>query len=136
MPKQGMLVAAVQASPQVRPEDMPSIVASGFTILVNHRPEDEELGQPTGESVAAAARAAGLSYYAIPVHGLPDSVAVEMTLAVLLAMGPEDRALMFCRSGMRSTAAWAMAEVRRGGEPDRLRATAAAAGYDISRVPL
>ena len=44
--------------------------------------------------------------------------------------------MFFCRSGMRSAAAWAMAERRAGAEPDALREAAAAAGYDLSRLPL
>ena len=49
---------------------------------------------------------------------------------------PDDKAVFFCRSGMRSAAAWAMADRLAGGEPDVLRDAAATAGYDLSRVPL
>ena len=72
----------------------------------------------------------------IPIRGLPDEAAVAATRAVLDALGPDEAAVFFCRSGMRSAAAWAMAERRAGAEPDALREAAAAAGYDLSRLPL
>ena len=43
---------------------------------------------------------------------------------------------MFCRSGMRSAATWAMAQRLDGADPYDLRAAAASAGYDLSRLPL
>lgn len=108
----------------------------GVTIILNHRPDGEEASQPEGAAIEAAARSAGLTYVAAPIRGLPDAAAVAATAAVLAGLGPDDRVLMFCRSGMRSTAAWAMAERARGAEADELRARAAAAGYDIGGVPL
>ena len=44
--------------------------------------------------------------------------------------------VMFCRSGMRSAAAWAMAERLKGVDAEDLREAAAIAGYDLGRVPL
>jgi uncharacterized protein (TIGR01244 family) len=44
---------------------------------------------------------------------------------------------MYCRSGTRSAITWALAIRSLGrGEPEDLRAAAAAAGYDLSRLPL
>jgi uncharacterized protein (TIGR01244 family) len=51
-------------------------------------------------------------------------------------MAPGDKAVFFCRSGMRSAAAWAMARRLAGADPDRLREAAAVAGYDLGGVPL
>ena len=77
-----------------------------------------------------------MRYVEIPVVGLPDRTAVERTLAAMDSLAPGERILLFCRSGMRSTAAWAMAERLRGAAPDDLRAAALKAGYDLSRLPL
>ena len=60
-----------------------------------------------------------------------DQCTIEMnhaTRKALDALGPDDKAVFFCRSGMRSAAAWAMAERLAGAEPEGLRAAAAAAG--------
>lgn len=133
-PKQ--LDFATFASGQLTPADVPLLQEHGFASLVNHRPEDEEIGQPASESLRAAAEAAGLRYVHLPVSGMPDAVAVQGTAEVLAALQPGEKVLMFCRSGMRSTAAWALARRSQGADPDTLREAAANAGYDLSRLPL
>jgi uncharacterized protein (TIGR01244 family) len=89
---------------------------------------------PTASEIEATARKAGLAYHHIPVRGLPDDDAVEAVRAVLNQAGG-GAVLLHCKSGMRSTAAWAMATAETNGA-DRVRAAAAAAGYDLSRLPL
>lgn len=136
------IAALRQLSPQVwvaggvRPGDVGELKALGFAWLVNHRPDHEEPGQATAEDLARAAAEAGLTMTHAPVRGLPDDAAVAATRATLDAMNAGDKALFFCRSGMRSAAAWAMAERLAGAEPGSLREAAAAAGYDLGRVPL
>lgn len=115
---------------------MRELAASGFSCLVNHRPDHEEPDQPSAAEILAAAELEGLRVVTAPVRGLPDADAVAATRAAIDSLGPNDKALLFCRSGMRSAAAWAMAERLRGVEPDVLRAAAAEAGYDLSRLPL
>lgn len=104
--------------------------------MVNHRPDHEEPGQPTASAIADAAAQVGLAVIHAPVRGLPDAAAVAATRAALEGLGPDGKAVFFCRSGMRSTVAWAMAERAAGAEPEALRQAALAAGYDLSRVPL
>lgn len=126
----------VFVSGQILPRDIADLPRFGFAWLVNHRPDGEEPGQPGADEVAKAAAAAGLSVVHAPVRGLPDAKAVAATARVLGGLKPGEKVLMFCRSGMRSSAAWAMARASAGVPADELRAKAAAAGYDISRVPL
>lgn len=121
---------------QVTSGQVAGLRAAGFSCLVNHRPDDEEPGQPSAAEIARAAAGTGLTVIHAPVRGLPDPAAVAATRAALDALGPEDRAVFFCRSGMRSAAAWAMAERLDGGDPETLRRAALAAGYDLGRVPL
>lgn len=121
---------------QMWPEDIADLQAAGFTILVNHRPDGEEDGQPTAEDIARSAAEAGLEAVHAPVRGLPDPAVVAATRDVLNGLGPDDRALFFCRSGMRSAAAWAMAERQNGVDAETLRDAAATAGYDLGRLPL
>ena len=124
---------SISVAPQIRPEDVPAIAAAGFTAIVNNRPEGEELGQPTGAEVRAAAEAAGLSYAEIPVtHAGFSATQVEgMAKALEASPGP---VLAYCRSGTRSCNLWALAEASRGGDPVELTGKAAGAGYDISGI--
>jgi uncharacterized protein (TIGR01244 family) len=127
------LSPTVWASPQLAPEALSPLAAAGVARIISNRPDGEEPGQPTAAMMEAAAREAGMAFAWIPVSGLPgpDQVAA---VAQLLADGLPT--VMFCRSGMRSTSAWAMAQRLAGVDADALREAAAEAGYDIGRVPL
>ena len=130
------LSGQVWVSGQVTQGQVSGLREAGFCCLVNHRPDDEEPGQPSAAQIASAAAEAGLKVIHAPVRGLPDAAAVAATRAALDGLGPEDKAVFFCRSGMRSAAAWAMAERLVGGDPESLRRAALSAGYDLGRVPL
>jgi uncharacterized protein (TIGR01244 family) len=124
---------SISVAPQILPAEVANIAAAGFTAIVNNRPEGEELGQPSGAEVRAAAEAAGLSYAEIPVtHAGFSAMQVEaMAKALEGAGGP---VLAYCRSGTRSCNLWALAEASRGGDPAALTVKAAGAGYDISGI--
>lgn len=127
------LSPSVWASAQLSPDAMPALAASGVGRVISNRPDGEDPAQPPAAEMEAAARNAGLAFAWIPVSGLPgpDQVAA---VAELLADGTPT--VMFCRSGMRSAAAWAMAQRSVGVDAGALREAAAGAGYDLSRVPL
>ncbi len=127
------LSPTVQASPQLSPDALPALAASGVRRIVSNRPDGEDPGQPTAAEMDAAARAAGMDFIWIPVSGLPGP---DQVAAVAEALADGASTVMFCRSGMRSTAAWAMAERLKGADADELRRIAANAGYDLGRVPL
>ena len=124
---------SISVSPQIQPEDVAAIKAAGFVAIVNNRPDDEEGGQPSGDSIRAAAEAAGLSYTAIPItHSGFSLPQVEAMAAVLRdAGGP---VFAYCRSGTRSCNLWALAEARGGGDPDELIGKGAGAGYDLNGI--
>lgn len=127
----GVLVSA-----QISADDIATAAAMGVTHVVNNRPDGEEYGQPAAAEIESVARAAGLAYHHAPIRGFPDAEAVQAVGAILEAAKPGDVILMHCKSGMRSTAVWAMARRSRGADADALRAAAAAAGYDLNRLPL
>ena len=127
------LSPTVSVSAQLSPGDLPALAAAGFGRVISNRPDGEDPGQPSAAAMEAAARAAGLGFVWIPVSGLPGSDQVAAVAATLADGVPT---VMFCRSGMRSTAAWAMAQRLEGADADALRETAATAGYDLGRVPL
>lgn len=121
-------------SPQIALSDLTLLADAGVVRIISHRPDGEEAGQPSAAVVGAAAEAAGLQFVHIPVAGMPGPDAVEATARALNDRAPT---LMFCRSGTRSVFAWALAmrSLDRA-DAESLRASAAAAGYDLSRLPL
>lgn len=130
------LSATVWVTGQVTQGQISGLRDAGFTCVVNHRPDGEEPDQPTAAEIARACTGAGLKVVHAPARGLPDAAAVAATRDALDTLGPDGKVLMFCRSGMRSAAAWAMAERLTGADPEALREAALAAGYDLGRVPL
>lgn len=121
-------------SGQIAPQAIAALAAQlGLRRVINNRPDHEEPGQPTSAEMQAAAEAAGLDYVEAPVSGMPDPFT---TARVGECLADQTPTLLFCRSGMRSAAIWAMAERARGADADTLRAQAAAVGYDLSRLPL
>ncbi|MFC5343359.1 TIGR01244 family sulfur transferase [Brevundimonas staleyi] len=128
------LAEAVWAAPQIAAEDLAEVVGLGVRTVVNNRPDGEDQGQPTSAEIEAAVRAAGLDYVHAPIAGMPGPDAVRAVAAVLETDEP---VLLYCRSGTRSTVAWALAmRALDRAEPDALREAAANAGYDLSRLPL
>lgn len=122
----------VSVSGQISPEDVASLKSLGFTAIVNNRPDGESPDQPAGAEIEAAARAAGLAYYAIPLgrEGVSPEL-VEKTKAVI--EGSDGPVFCFCRSGTRSTTLWALSQA---GEMDasEIISQAAEAGYDMSHL--
>lgn len=131
------LDAGTVVAGQIDAASISALKAAGVTTIVNNRPDDEEAGQPRSQEIRQAAEAAGLAYHSAPIRGFPDDGAVQ-TVSEALAQAEREggRALLFCKSGMRSTAAWALARHAGGEDADTLRAAAAQAGYDLSRLPL
>lgn len=118
---------------QLAPEDLAALKEQGVTLLVNNRPDNEDPGQPLSADMEAAALAAGLEYRHIPIrYGIGPSDVDEMRDA-LNATG-DGKLLAFCRSGNRSTLAWAVARAEDGVEPDELRRCAEAAGFNLGPV--
>ena len=124
---------SISVAPQIGVEDVAAAAAQGFTMIINNRPEQEEPGQPSGESIREAARAAGLAYVAIPIT--PGGFTMEQVEATQKALGKaKGPVLAFCRSGTRSTFCWALARGTAGDDPDELARKAGDAGYDISPI--
>lgn len=122
----------VFASPQIGIGEVGEAAAMGVTLIINNRPDGEEFGQPEAATMAAAAHALGLDYLYAPVRGMPNAEAVE---AVEAALNDQTPVLMHCKSGMRSTVAWALAAGRTGQSREDIVAAAADAGFDLSNLP-
>jgi uncharacterized protein (TIGR01244 family) len=127
----------ISVAGQITPADIAEAAKQGFTYVINNRPDEEQPGQPSGTEIAAAAKAAGLGYAAIPITHAGFSMNQVEAMRAALGEAP-GKVLAFCRSGTRSTLIWALARASLGDSPDALAAKAEAAGYDLSpiRAPL
>lgn len=92
----------LSVAPQLTPQAMAEAAAAGFRSVVNNRP-DHEGGpeQPTSDSMAAAAREAGLEYVFQPVSPSVQTPQDIARFQQLLQTLPKP-ILAFCRSGTRS----------------------------------
>lgn len=95
--------------PQITVADIPAVQEAGFKTIICTRPDGEEPGQPTAQSIGEAAAAAGISFVSIPVNSgqAPSSDAViEMQEALNTLPDP---ILCYCRSGNRAGQLWELA---------------------------
>jgi len=120
-------------APQISVADVAEAARQGFRTIINNRPDGEELAQPTAQEIEAAAKAAGLAYFHIPVRGGPTPEQVAATESVLAEA--EAPVLAFCRSGTRSINTWALSQATSGARArDELVGLGRGAGYDLSGI--
>jgi uncharacterized protein (TIGR01244 family) len=121
----------ISVSPQIAAADVEAAARQGFKTIINNRPDGEDPAQPSGHEIEAAAQAAGLAYFHVPVRGAPTPEQVETTQRILdEAAAP---VLAFCRSGTRSITTWALAQAQSDAHtPQELVELGRAAGYDLS----
>ena len=122
----------VSVSGQIQPEDVAQIKAAGFVAIVNNRPDGESADQPAGQAIEAAAKAAGLAYYSIPLgrEGVSPDMVEKTREALEGSAGP---VFCYCRSGTRSTTLWALSQA--GSMPgEEIISAAQGAGYDMSHL--
>ncbi|WP_310467615.1 TIGR01244 family sulfur transferase [Sphingomonas sp.] len=120
-------------SGQVTPEQVAELRRHGVSMIVNNRPDGEDAGQPLSAEIEAAASAAGIAYRHVPIARGMGPADVEAMGAAIKDCG-EGKLLAFCRSGTRSTLAWAVARSRDGASVEELERGAASAGVDLGPV--
>ncbi len=118
---------------QIAPEDVPALKQLGVTLIVNNRPDGEDIGQPTSDEIEAAAKAVGIDYRHVPIaRGLGPSD-IEAMREAMHSTG-EGKLFAFCRSGNRSALAWAVAKSEDGVSREELNRLASEAGFDLGPV--
>lgn len=120
-------------SGQITAADLPAAKAEGVTLVVNNRPDGEDPGQPTSAEIEAAARAAGLDYCHIPIARGLGPTDIELMRGAM-ARASDGKLLVYCRSGMRSALAWAVASREEGVPRAEVEQGAAAAGFSLAAV--
>ena len=118
---------------QISPDDVAELKALGVTLIVNNRPDGEDVGQPESDDIEAAAKAAGIDYRHVPIaRGLGPSD-IEAMRDAMHSVG-DGKLFAFCRSGNRSTLAWAVAKSEDGMSREELDRCANQAGFDLGPV--
>jgi uncharacterized protein (TIGR01244 family) len=118
---------------QISPEDIDALKALGVTLIVNNRPDGEDVGQPNSDDIEAAAKAAGIDYRHVPIaRGLGPSDIEAMREAMHSA--GDGKLFAFCRSGNRSVLSWAVAKSEDGVPSADLNRMANEAGFDLGPV--
>lgn len=132
-----MLIALTEnlyVAPQITVETVAEAARAGVTLVINNRPEGESPDQTPGERIEAAAKGEGLAYAAIPVtHAGFAPWQIDALDEALAGLG-DGKALLYCRSGTRSTLLWALSRARAGDDVETVGQTAAAAGYDTAPI--
>lgn len=117
-------------SPQIAPEDIPTLAQQGFRAILCNRPDDEDPGQCCYDDIAAAAQAEGIEIRWIPIQSgmvTPDALTAFQT-----ALDEMPKPLLaYCRSGTRCTMLWTIIQAPVMAADDLLTRTAQA-GYDMS----
>lgn len=123
------LTPDLAVSAQILPEDLADLVAQGYRVLINNRPDEEVGPEIDSDAMRAAAEAAGMAYCFNPFT--PGQITPDMIALQADALAQEGRKFAYCRSGNRSTVLWALTQA--GQQPaDDLIEAAARVGYDIS----
>lgn len=119
-------------SGQIQPADVPGLKASGVTMIICNRPDDEEPGQPLAADIQDAAQAEGLEFRHVPIiRGIGPADVEAMKEAVEAAPG---KLLAYCRTGNRSALTWAVARRGQGASVEEIQRAVAGAGFDLSPV--
>ena len=118
---------------QISPEEIAGLAEGGVTMLVNNRPDGEDVEQPAAAEIEAAAAAAGIAYRFVPVQrGIGPAEVEGMRDAIREAA--DGKLLAFCRSGTRSALTWALAKRTDGASAEEVTQRVSQAGFDPSPI--
>jgi uncharacterized protein (TIGR01244 family) len=125
------VTAKLAVTPQPKLSDFQEFRRSGFTTVVNNRPDGEDPTQLGSAVEAEAARAAGLGYVHIPVTamGMTEQDARLLKETIEQAPGP---VVAHCKSGARSFYLWVLSGDLDPLSDQELLAKAAELGVDAN----
>ncbi len=115
---------------QLNAGDIPGVAAGGIRAIICNRPDGESPDQPSYSQIEKVAAENGIEIVYLPVapNAIGDSDAEAFGKRLDELPKP---VLAYCRSGMRSTALWALGQAGKLPVEDILK-QAAMAGYDLT----
>jgi len=119
-------------SEQIAPSDVSAVAEHGIKIIICNRPHNETEDQPETQTIDDAAADASVQFIHMPVIAgqINDANIADFAKAYRSSKAP---ILAYCRSGMRSTALWALTEAELT-DIDTILSIAKNAGYDLSEM--
>jgi uncharacterized protein (TIGR01244 family) len=120
-------------SGQIRPEDVAGLADQGVTMLVNNRPDGEDLDQPLAADIEQAAKQADIAYRFVPILRGIGPADVEAMQDALRETG-DGKLLAFCRSGTRSALALALTMREAGVAREEIEQRVTDAGFNVAPI--
>ncbi|MBW6417282.1 TIGR01244 family sulfur transferase [Celeribacter sp. PS-C1] len=120
----------ITVSGQITPDEVSILKEKGFKTLICNRPDVEVEPGLASDVLEQAAKEAGLSFAYLPIF--PGQFTEELISETARALSELPAPVYaYCRSGTRSTTAWALAQSGQM-EPETIISQAADAGYDMT----
>ena len=126
------LTGELSVAPQILLPDLKALQAAGFRSIVCNRPDGEGADQPTFAEIERSAAEHGLQAHYLPCESGKVTDEQGAAFAALMAGLPKP-VLAYCRTGMRSTTLWALAQAGQTPLPQIIERSAKA-GYDLKGV--
>ena len=123
------LTPELSVAAQISLADLPRLAQAGFKSIICNRPDGEGADQTGFDEIAKAAGALGLQAHYLPAAIGTVSDEQGAAFGQLMNALPKP-VLAYCRSGMRSTSMWALANAGKLPLPGIIEA-ADRAGYDL-----
>ena len=106
------IAADFSVAGQIDIEDVAALRDAGFKSVICNRPDNEDAGQISADTLRSAVLAAGLEHRFIPVSGVYGA-SPENLEATIVALDELPRPILaYCRSGARSTTLYQIAVMR------------------------
>ncbi|MGH1487736.1 MAG: TIGR01244 family sulfur transferase [Cellvibrionaceae bacterium] len=124
---------ALTVSGQISLDDITALKSVGVKSIVCNRPDNEDPGQLTHQSLEQAAKEQGLVFYFMPVISGQVTMDNGIEFDELINKLPQP-IHAYCRSGTRCTTLWALGQLKQGEDKNKILAQAKQAGYDLSKT--
>ncbi|MBT7077650.1 MAG: TIGR01244 family phosphatase [Pelagibacterales bacterium] len=98
-------------SGQITIDVIEEIAKYGITLIINNRPDNEEVDQVRSEELKLKAKSLGIKFIDIPFSGNSLTKENIIDFSKLIKNSYDEKSLFFCRSGARSSTIWGLASV-------------------------
>tara|TARA_B100000073_G_scaffold343456_1_gene348326 strand:- start:652 stop:1110 length:459 start_codon:yes stop_codon:yes gene_type:complete len=99
----------VYISDQISTDMIEDLNKKCFGLIVNNRPDNEEINQPKSFDIKVLLEEKNIVYKHIPFSGA--NIQLDQILNVANLLKLEHKTLLFCRSGARSSLIWGLASI-------------------------